>query len=610
VLGRLPTVQRAAEGQPIDQALAQAYRLLDSMLSTTDLRRDLGQIIEQQEEIAAATKQQVKEVILNRQDPEGLKDTGRRQRELARRMQEWERRLLQDPEHKDDAVATGIAQASAARSLHRAADPIEQGNASQRAIAEQQEALERMRSWYAGLEQGDGSGQQQQSDALQAALEALISRHRDFAGLLEEGKALAALAPDWRTIDADSAALATQITALGNEQATVSVGLVRQVQAHVVRSLEGGRREAALLGVQEALGYLEQLRDLLQRRAAGEEDLMDLIRRLHARQQELVVNASDLLQQAAAGELGFRDRERLGGLAPQEQEIAEILQKQVQPVIAENAIALWAVEQAQVALEAAVHEFAQRPDQVRQRGVDLARAAAIALSRLIEVGGEEAPSEGGNTGGGGGQGQQQQGPPYPPRAALNLLRQAQERLARQTMSVGSPHALEDQDELLQLIEPLLGQTRPGTRPAQLLERTRLSMEAAIAGIVRGDGEDRVANWQRAAVGDLERLLAEMRMQMQSSGGGSNSQQQQPQQSEQQPKPGQQDSQQAGVGGEGEAQAADGSGLEGVPQEQRGWLLQFPPAERQRLLEAVGAGLPPEGLELYRRYMDLLEERLR
>ncbi|MFW5845871.1 MAG: hypothetical protein ACOCXJ_06565, partial [Planctomycetota bacterium] len=268
-------------------------------------------------------------------------------------------------------------------------------------------------------------------------------------------------------------------------------------------------------------------------------------------------------------------------------------------------------DRAVVAVRASAHELAQYQPELRPRSHDLARAALLAIARLIEVGGDMPPPGGGESadgGGGGGQGQER--PAYPPRAALNMLRLAQERLARQTLTVRSRHPLEDQDALLQLIEPLMGQVRPGTRPAQLLERTRGAMESAIGGIVRDESRQGVALWQRTAADALQRILDEMQVQMQQpqgSGGDSQQQRQDQRQTAAQQQAGAQDSQQAGTDGSQTEAQGGAQAMEGLSDEQKSWLLRLPAVQRQRLLEAFDAAVPPEGVQLYRRYLDLLED---
>jgi len=611
VLDVLPTISQASERIAVDEALGQVYALLDGMLSSGDLLRDLGQLVEQQAALQEESRQLVRDLLLGKVPPERSSDLARRQADVAARQQQWERRLGNDPQH-GDKLEQGERPS---RQLSEAAKVLRSGQRKQEALSAQQEALKQMQEWYQQLRSGgDGDGEQSDDEqpakqALLARLQELIEAHQTVLGMVQEGQPLAPLVPQWRQLIQRTNELRQELRESGAEQAALALRLAGELQVATVATLKVGRRDASGSQAQETIALLQQaLLALVQQ--DQQQDLMTLLRSLYQEQVQVTQSLDELAQLAEAGALGFRDQDRQQAITQQQAAIGEALQ-QVLPAVAEQPLAAWALRAASQAVTASTEHLqllqTQQAAPTRQSWYQ-ARAAEQALAQLLNVSEELPELQSGQSGGGGGGGQQEQ-PAFPPRAALNLVRLEQERLARRSATIGGEDLVARQDALLNLIEPLVDQTRPGTRPAQLLARTKQAMERSVAGLVRQQDPAGTRRWQRTAVATLRRTLAEMRMQMNSD--GSNQQQQQQQQQQQSAQPQQQQpasaaQSAAGQQQEGEQQAGSGAGSD-EQLEGQGWLLQLPPASRARLMEARAAGVPPEGIELYRRYLDLLEE---
>ncbi|MFW5845235.1 MAG: hypothetical protein ACOCXJ_03320, partial [Planctomycetota bacterium] len=339
VLAALPSVQDRSDGSAVEQALQQTYELLDGMLASGNLRRDLGKLIEQQEELNATTREQVREALLGQRDPAELAELAQRQRELATRQRSWEQRVVQDPQHAQSPVGTGVRQGSAARDLQEAADTLEQGQRKQDAVSAQRQATERMQHWYSTLREEDdqqGGGSSDDDDLVQA-LDALVAAHRAVSGELDAGAPTASQQPEWARIRERTGQLTAAIGSLGLESAVVSMGLAARVQEQVASDLGQGRRDAAGMGILEAIGYIEAARDAVRERDESG-DVMALLRRLHAQQQRLVGSIAELVERVAADDLGFRDRERAGDMPELQRLIGDVLEQQVRPQVSDNAI--------------------------------------------------------------------------------------------------------------------------------------------------------------------------------------------------------------------------------------------------------------------------------
>jgi hypothetical protein len=177
--------------------------------------------------------------------------------------------------------------------------------------------------------------------------------------------------------------------------------------------------------------------------------------------------------------------------------------------------------------------------------------------------------------------------------------------------------------LLDLVEFMRQQSRPGTRPSVLLDRAARAMASSAYLLAQKQRGLTVRHEQELAVAALRRILAEAESSGGGGGGGGSSgknqkqQNQQPQDPQDQQDPGD-PSKDPNKGSATKPSGAGGNASETKPGDKPlpvvvvpgsdgdSPLMHLPQERRDQLREAKQQHLPPAALKLYQRYLELLE----
>ncbi|NRA37568.1 MAG: hypothetical protein HRU15_05470, partial [Planctomycetes bacterium] len=345
-------------------------------------------------------------------------------------------------------------------------------------------------------------------------------------------------------------------------------------------------------------------------------DIVEILKSMRSEQTEVVSDAISLHgKMDPEKKIGFRHKRQIGALDSAEKKMLHQLRSKAYPALekAKQQIAIWGLKRVETSIELS-HKHLATPA-LGERGVELCKVVLREIDRLLEIV-EKLPkpkkSEEAAGGGGGGGGA---APPFPPMAQLNLLAQGQELVMHHTMARYGQKLSTDQDELGSMISQMLTGVRPGTRPEILLKRVAQAMTGASQRLKLEDMGVHTQHQQRLAVLSLQQIMREAKSQ-QGSGKGK------PKNNKKQQGDKQKQASKGSSSGSSSGKSAQASGGEnnakGKKQlakeiqaviEQRGdaWFMNLPPKVRQGLIEVNIQELPPGAQELYRRYLEVLED---
>ncbi len=605
----LPRLADAGDGEadPLrqaDAALAEAERLVASLLSESDLARQLASLVARQQALADESRAFVRAYLTKPIDQPGRTqqtNLANRQRELADQVAELERRILS---REGSAWAKGqelVKQAQPGERLRSAATDLASGNQRPNAVEAQQLALAALKAL---LEEVRGSDQAADLAARLAEAE------REQRALVREAMAGAPTAELAR----DQQALAERTERLAREaQADPEVKKLLQAakdaQQRAQQAMEKGDRAGAERDGTAAAGLLAAARA---KADPGKEEspkddqqgLGKLLAQLRRDQAALVSAVAELHRLTGDAVLPFDAARIAGTLATTQAALRSKLHQEAIEPLARNPVATVALGRVENAMLASGRHL--RTPAVGSRGVRLATIALAELERLISVTANagrtaEGQAQGGGGGGGGGG---QQKPGFEPHAEVALLADLQEELGRLTDANRPADLAAQQRALAELAESLGAMADAGSRPQELLVRSQQAMTHAGDRLAKLDRGAATRTEQDAAVAALRRLLAEL---PKPSGGGS---------SGQPPPPGGKPGDGQG-GGESDGGASGTSGGQGGESaagrpvqggSDSGDLLRLPPEVRERLRQAREQDFSPAQLSIYRRYLELLEEQ--
>jgi hypothetical protein len=615
-----------------EAAVAALEHRIRDLLNNDDLARELVRLIERQQALHEATKTFIQATLagIHTDDQRLEQDSlASRQEVLVGETADWTRRLLSSSTPSYQRAQDLIRRGQPAAALREAAQAIAAERNRSTAINQQRHALKNLRATLAAL-QGADAGQQ-----LARALNALAAQEERAAADRRAGLNAEETENEWRE---EQQELAAQAEALANQaesdQQEASAELSRQAAEQMQQAAEATDPQAAAEHAEAAAALLRQAA----RQAAGEqnqneqndqdnqpsteqrEELLALLRDLIEAQQKLWLRS-----QAAPDPTPRLPTARL---AKDQDDIFLQLTDDAGALAAGDALAEFALQAPTAAVERATRLLEDTGHDAAARVA--IRRAFVSLERLLGILDTLPPpiikKEEGGGGEGGQQQQQQQANPYPSRAAIALLEAMQAQVQNLTRAGLLSKATTLQDDLRTALSELAQRTRPGTRPAQLLQRAARAM-ASSADLLANSPELRgvLLAEHDAARQALWALLEEIEVRQGQSGNSSNDQpphqgEQQPDNQDGQQPPPQANDQQQGQDAEGDAgsanvgqnSVADGSGEGGGgngdvdstnPEEA---LMHLPAKERERILRARAANLPPESLRLYLRFLELLE----
>ncbi|MBA3685606.1 MAG: hypothetical protein H0W72_10255, partial [Planctomycetes bacterium] len=531
-LGQVPSAGDQAEAlaREGDQALAESERLLNSILQEGDLSRQLANLLGRERLLAEESRAFVREHLTKPVDETAKArqtNLADRQRELSEQMRELERRVL-----------SGSEQLKEAQELVRELQPAEQlgeasrqlGSADQRAKApaRQESAIQAMQKLLEKLRGGDAN------KALAERAGALAADQEQINKELELGADPRSLRDREARLAEETEALRRQVEEQAkDENATKLLGDAKQSADAAGKAMgsgdsagagrEGSSAAAQLREAQKSLqGDEEQPPEDKDKPKAGA-DVLKLLRELRTLQVAIVSDAQTVHRRIGDKALDFAAKREVARIAEQQEEVLLRLNEEGIKELEKHPIALRALQRVAVVMQRASDRLEEPA--LGDKGVRLVKTALHELNRLIEIA-ENLPdpeSDGSQGKGDGGQGGQQA--PFPPAAEIALMIAMQQELAMRT-ATGQPGDLAGaQKELLGLIQLLAGGTRPGSRPAVLLERADRAMASASYLLGQKDTGLTTRHEQEVASLALQRLLAEAKASSGGGGGGEGGKQQ-------------------------------------------------------------------------------------
>ncbi len=594
-----------------DQLLAEAEKLLASMLQAGDLTRLLANIIEREKSLAVESRAFVVEYLTKPFDEAGKvrqANLAQRQKELADLVKEVERRILALTSQQLEKAQELVRSQAPADQLQQAAAALASDNQRAAATKHQETAIATLLALLDLLRGSDAAGDL----AKQAG--ALAARQEQLNKQLEEGAVPKSQEPEQKKLHQDTEQFRRQldkqpaaekaVAAAGQSQGEAEKAMAGDDSAGAQR--EGAAAASLLREAQRQLGGEQDKKKEESKKKQG--DVLALLRELHHLQAALVADSLPLFTRLGDKPLDFAAQRDVPAFAEREGDILLRLREEGLKAVEKMPIVVAAMNRVALALEKSQAHLAIPA--LGTHGLRLEKIALAELARLIEIAENIPPPEKKDGDGkGGGNGNQA---PFPPGAELALLAAMQEEIAAFT-AAGRPVDLAAmQAEAGTLVELHAANTRPGTRPSPRPSRARRAMRSAGDNLSSGDRGLATRHEQAAAEAALRRLMAEAK------GGGGSENKPQP---EQKPKPGESPSKApppsetapgAAAGGNASPQSAKTSNGKGVTTVAGGdavkeQLLTLPPELREKLLEAHKQPLPPGALHIFERYLELLEE---
>ena len=624
VLGEtaMPRLAEAGAGPavpliPADEALAEAEKLLSSILQEGDLTRLLTSLIARQTAMNTETRGFVRAFLTKALDPAGKilqQNLSTRQRELADLALDLERRLLAKEGSSWTAAQDIVRKSAPGDQLRLASQDLGTPDRRPKAVDGQAAALATLIRLLDALRGGDAAKD------LAAKLGQLAVEQEALAKELERGAPPGSLAERQKDLTERTQAAQREAEAKNPDAAKLLAGATAAQQS-AQKGMESGSSPAATRDANAAAGLLREAQKKLggedQPKKPDEEkdkkvDIIALLKELRTLQAAVVTDATLLDQTAGEKPLDFAAQRQAQTLARTQADLQLRLTEEGIKPLDKNPIARLALDRVATAMGAAQKRFATPA--VGAKGVRLARQALSELARLIEVA-ENMPKpdkkeEGGKPpGDGGGQAPQA---PFPAQAELALLATMQQEIAARTAADHPVDLAADQQQLQKLVEGLALSTRPDTRPAILLERARRAMTSAAFQLKQQDRGALTRNEQQAAEAALRRLLAE------SGGGGGGGGDKQKPPPPQQPGGGPPPPPTKGDGQPGQPSQPAQAGGDTKPGGQAAVLpvqatttssdlLELPPQIREQIRQAREQHFTPGQLQVYQRYLELLEE---
>ncbi len=597
-----------------DQALAQIEKLLGSLLQEGDLTRRLHELIAKETSLAEESRAFVLEHLtkpLDAGDKTRQANIAERQRAIAEDVKDIERQVLASSAAQLEAAKEHVRQEPAGDRLAQAAGDLGSQAQRPRGVESQRAGLESMKKLLEALRGGDAAGD------LANRVGELAAREEALVKELDAGTRPQDLAERQKEIDQDIERLQEEIEKQDPEAAKAAAAAAAAGKS-AAEGMSKGDRSAAGRDASSSANLLREA----QKKLGGDEpepekpedkkdpDVVALLRELLSLQTGLVTDSTLVHARLGDREPDFTATREIAGFAERESDIVLRLREEGLKALAQNPIATIGLNRVAVAMDKAVEHLSTPA--LGERGLRLEKIALAELSRLVDIADNPTPdSSGGGGGGGGGAGTQA---PFPQAAELALLASMQEEIARLTDANRPGDLAAAQGEVRDLVEVLENTSRPGSRPNVLLARSHRAMASAAALLGGKDRGLTTRHEQVVAEAALRRLLAEA----QGGGGGSGKPQGKPPPRKNgdsgKPPPSDGDPQKsdaqspAGAAAGGNPGSKQADQRTGVIADQRGVIrIELPEVRREQLRQAREQNLAPRALQLYERYLEVLEQ---
>lgn len=627
VQDKLMQASTVADASQADAQLAKAYRLLSSAVNSSDLPQELASLIEQQKELTSQARDFVLKYSVKEMD-EAAKNTqaalSDRQRELSTQVRSWQQKLQESNDARYQEAKELSARERPAARLSQAAKNLASNDQRQRAVSGQQQATAAMEEMYRMLQgmQGEQSMSQQLSE--------LAQRQQDLANQVKAGQAGDKQQQEQRKLEELTRRLLEQLQRKGNknsqeEKAAKHTAGARDAQQSASQSMQRGDQQQAQTDTTTAAKLLKQAQKALDDEQEQQEDdeeeetlkILAMLKEMRGEQVEVVSEALALYRQMGeVDQVNFRQKRQIASVDAVEEKLLRTLRNEAYPTLekAKMQIAIWGLKRLESAL-VRTHKHLQTPA-LGQRGVNLTKTVLREIDRLIDII-ENLPKPNANQeGDGDGQGGGQGGPsPFPPLAEMNMLAQMQELILHYTMSRYGQRLPAEQRQLSEMIGQMSQSSKEGSRSRVLLERTKRAMDLASRDLMDNKLGVGAQHNQRLAVMTLQQLMREAKRQQNNNQGKKNKQDQQNADQQQQSSKPNQGQSSASNQSASDARAQAQTELRRAPAavqaivEQKGidWYLKLPPKIRKSLIEVNVETLPAGAQELYRRYLEILED---
>ncbi len=612
----LARLAEAAQGKSdaartADGHLAEAEKLLASLLQEGDLTRQLASLVERQKSLTEESRTFVREHLTKPLDDAAKArqaNLAARQKELSDQVKEVERRILSSTSKQLEAAQGVVRAETPADRLQQAAGKLGTDTQRAQAVPHQEAALATLRKVLELLRGSDAA-----ADLAKRAGE-LAARQEKLVKDLQEGADPRSLDKQQQELKEDTERLQREMNEQQKEAAKL-LAAAAAAQAQAGGAMQKGDRSSAESEAGAAAALLREAQKELgdkdeekKNKDKKKGDVLALLRDLHKQQAVIVADSTVIHGRVAEKPLDFATGREVSAVAERESDVGLRLREEGLKELEQMPIARAALARVGLAVDKSALHLATPA--LGERGLRLEKIALYELARLIEIA-ENLPPPKSDNGGGQQPGQGGNQAPFPPAAEIALLASAETELAMLT-AAGRPVDLAAmQHEVGQLLDVMMNASRPGSRPHLLLGRAARAMASAHELLAVGDRGLTTRHEQAAAEAALRRLMAEAK----GSGGGSGKQDknQKPQGGKPPPPaPGQGG---GAPGGGAPAAAAVGGAKQGKGGEATtvivdpvsGQFLHLPEERREMLKEARKQNLPPAAQALFERYLELLED---
>ena len=611
-----------------DAALAEAERLLGTLLQDGDLTRKLTALIGQETTLADETRKFTLEYLDKPLDDAGTTrkaNLSQRQADLAKAEGDIERQVLSGNAANLNAAKAVVRANPAQEPLNQAAAGLA-SDAYAGAPTQQAAGIDAMKKLLEALRGGDAQGK------LADRVGELAAEEEQILKALDSGTPPANLAEQQRDVKEKTERLEPEVA-----KQDPDAGKAMTAAAAAATAAGSAMSKGDGAGSGQSAGAAASLLRTAQSKLdpkSGDQDkdadqknpkkasLTALLRALLNLQATLVSDCTVLDARLGEQDPDFSAQRDLQGYAQTQSDILLRLHQEGEEPLKDpqdpHPVALAALARVATAMDAA-HDHLAKPA-LGAKGMRLERIALSELQRLVDiVGGKgQPPPKSGGGGKGNGSGNEA---PFPPAAEIAWLAANQEDIAAETAAGRPVDIAAEEAALRDLATTVASALRPDTRPGILMERVRRATASAAWRLGKQDRGATTRDEQDAAVAALHRILAEIEA---GNGGGKGSgdgqtaqnraKSQQSRSNQSQPAPGDQNGDPKGSaapsgGANGEVNKANTSNSGQVETAQNGNSgLNLPEEKRKQLAEVLRENLSPSEKQLYRAYIEELDAK--
>jgi hypothetical protein len=596
-----------------DAALAKVEKLLSSMLQEGDLTHRLIDIMTKQEHLNAESRTFVLDHLTQALDDAAKASQANiveRQLGVAEEMKDLERQILANTAPQLAAARKLTTEQPIGEHLSDAADQVASDTQRPQAVQTQQAALAAMKKLLESLRGGDAAGE------LSDRVGALAAEQENIEKDLTAGKRPQDLLTREQDLKSATERLQAEVAARAAEAGKAMAAAAESAGA-TSSDMQKGSSESAGSDAAAAANLLREAQKLLsgdndpekaKKDPKKDPDIVALLHELLSLQTQLLADATPLHLTLGEKPLDFSGSRAVSALGGRQSDILLRLREEAMKPLEKNLLATVGLNRVAVAMQKTVDHL-QTPA-LGARGIRLIKISLAELSRLVDIAETPPPPSQPSSGQGGGG----NAAPFPAQAEIALLVSMQQELSRMTDADRPSDVAKGQADLRDLVQQLEQGSRPGSRPTVLLSRTRRAMASAAALLADHDRGLDTRHEQLDAEMELKRMLAEM-----GSGGGGGGGQGSGGRSRQQPRPGSPTPAPPSAAQPAPSGAGSGSGnksggkpgdstVVATPDTGAGMRLDLPEEKREQLKQARQENLAPRAMQLYERYLELLEDK--